>query len=566
MIEIIRAHTGVPDLDVTLLNRSIWRMSRQVAANFRKRRVFLVGDAAHRFPPTGGFGLNSGVQDAHNLAWKLVYVLRGMASEKLLDSYDVERRPVAQSNADFSYGNMIRFRRHRRCGAFRQRGPHPLLGQRPRQSPAQHRPGARLQLRGGRRHSRRHAARRASHARLHADRPARRALPAHVARHGAQALDARLVRQGLHRGRRSARRRLARGRPRRRRQDRHADPACRSCRTRIPPTASTWVSAAPCWCVPTATSPGACPTFPPIPRANSPARCKRCCTDDRTGRSQRNVDQPSSAAARDRRCCCLHGAEADHSMFDAFARCCRMISPSSPTTSAIPAARESSDTLWLRRTGRRCRRPDRRARLRARPCLRHLVRRRDCAGPGRASSGAGRPPGAVEHLPSRCAVAVDQPGFSADLRNCAAACRHSIGEFAKFFFTRRLPRRSPRSVVDLRRQQTDRRTESAPRRRHTAADLGRSRRDHRADAGAGWRRGPPYSDRAHVVAGARDRQCKDCDHSPCWPCRHTARPRGRRCGRKCLSARGQITTKNHGGGRPWPIEGRISSRCMTVRR
>jgi len=111
MIEIIRAHTGVPDLDVTLLNRSIWRMSRQVASNFRSRRVLLVGDAAHRFPPTGGYGLNSGVQDAHNLAWKLVYVLRGMASEKLLDSYDVERRPVAQSNADFSFGNMIRFRR-----------------------------------------------------------------------------------------------------------------------------------------------------------------------------------------------------------------------------------------------------------------------------------------------------------------------------------------------------------------------------------------------------------------------------------------------------------------------
>jgi 2-polyprenyl-6-methoxyphenol hydroxylase-like FAD-dependent oxidoreductase len=108
-IELIRTYVGLPDLDVTLLNRSIWRMSRQVASSFRSRRIFLVGDAAHRFPPTGGFGLNSGVQDAHNLAWKLAYVLRGQASEQLLDSYDPERRPVAQSNADFAFGNSVRF-------------------------------------------------------------------------------------------------------------------------------------------------------------------------------------------------------------------------------------------------------------------------------------------------------------------------------------------------------------------------------------------------------------------------------------------------------------------------
>jgi len=109
VVRIARGHTGIPDLEVEIINRSIWRVSRQVAASLRHGRVFLIGDAAHRFPPTGGFGLNSGVQDAHNLAWKLAYVLRGHATDALLDSYDLERRPVAESNADFSYGNRLRY-------------------------------------------------------------------------------------------------------------------------------------------------------------------------------------------------------------------------------------------------------------------------------------------------------------------------------------------------------------------------------------------------------------------------------------------------------------------------
>lgn len=109
VIDIARAHIGIPNLDVQIINRSTWRVSRQVAREFRRGRLLLIGDAAHRFPPTGGFGLNSGVQDAHNLAWKLAAVLQGKASDALLDTYHTERRPVAESNAAFSFNNRKRF-------------------------------------------------------------------------------------------------------------------------------------------------------------------------------------------------------------------------------------------------------------------------------------------------------------------------------------------------------------------------------------------------------------------------------------------------------------------------
>jgi len=107
-IAMIRTQVGIPDLPVAMINRSVWRVSRQVARQFRKGPVFLIGDAAHRFSPTGGFGLNTGVQDAHNLAWKLAFVLAGFASDALLDTYDRERRPIAHANADFSIGNRTR--------------------------------------------------------------------------------------------------------------------------------------------------------------------------------------------------------------------------------------------------------------------------------------------------------------------------------------------------------------------------------------------------------------------------------------------------------------------------
>jgi 2,4-dichlorophenol 6-monooxygenase len=93
------------DLDIPISSIEAWRMTAQVAERFAVGRVFLVGDAAHRFPPTGGLGMNTGIADAHNLGWKLGAVLRGQADEALLDSYEQERRPVAMLNCAESAAN-----------------------------------------------------------------------------------------------------------------------------------------------------------------------------------------------------------------------------------------------------------------------------------------------------------------------------------------------------------------------------------------------------------------------------------------------------------------------------
>lgn len=90
--------------DVELLRRDVWRMTAQVADQFRSGPVFLIGDAAHRFPPTGGLGLNSGVADAHNLVWKIAAHIKGAADE-LLDTYEQERKPVVQKNCEESLRN-----------------------------------------------------------------------------------------------------------------------------------------------------------------------------------------------------------------------------------------------------------------------------------------------------------------------------------------------------------------------------------------------------------------------------------------------------------------------------
>lgn len=84
------------DVPVELITTGRWDLTALVATQFSKGRVFLAGDAAHTLPPTrGGYGANTGIHDAHNLAWKLATVLRGEMGPSLLDTYDLERRPAA---------------------------------------------------------------------------------------------------------------------------------------------------------------------------------------------------------------------------------------------------------------------------------------------------------------------------------------------------------------------------------------------------------------------------------------------------------------------------------------
>ena len=85
-------------LPVKVLGVSAWDASAHVAEQYRHGRIFLAGDAAHEMPPTGGFGLNTGVQDVHNLAWKLAAVLQGQADASLLDTYHDERQPLGRDH------------------------------------------------------------------------------------------------------------------------------------------------------------------------------------------------------------------------------------------------------------------------------------------------------------------------------------------------------------------------------------------------------------------------------------------------------------------------------------
>lgn len=91
---LIRQGVGIADLPVKILGVSYWEAAAIVADRYRDGRLFLAGDAAHEMPPTGGFGMNTGVQDVQNLCWKLAAVLKGQAGASLLDTYHPERQPL----------------------------------------------------------------------------------------------------------------------------------------------------------------------------------------------------------------------------------------------------------------------------------------------------------------------------------------------------------------------------------------------------------------------------------------------------------------------------------------
>jgi putative polyketide hydroxylase len=98
LIARIRTGVGVPDLPVRVVDQNTFTFGAAIADNFRSGNAFLIGDAAHRVTPRGGTGMNTAIADGFNLGWKLSWALKGWAPESLLDTYEMERRPIAEHN------------------------------------------------------------------------------------------------------------------------------------------------------------------------------------------------------------------------------------------------------------------------------------------------------------------------------------------------------------------------------------------------------------------------------------------------------------------------------------
>ncbi len=103
----IRAALAI-ETPIEIISNVPWRLSHRVVEQYRQGRIFFAGDAAHTLSPSGGFGMNTGIGDALDLGWKLAATLKGWAGEKLLDTYETERRPIAVRNLEEANANLQR--------------------------------------------------------------------------------------------------------------------------------------------------------------------------------------------------------------------------------------------------------------------------------------------------------------------------------------------------------------------------------------------------------------------------------------------------------------------------
>ncbi|PDZ43993.1 FAD-binding monooxygenase [Bacillus wiedmannii] len=106
--QILQTAIGSTNVEPEIVSVLPWEATESTATKFQDNRVFLVGDSAHIMPPTGGFGSNTGIQDAHNLAWKLAAVIKGEANPKLLETYHKERYPVAKLTTEYASSLLFR--------------------------------------------------------------------------------------------------------------------------------------------------------------------------------------------------------------------------------------------------------------------------------------------------------------------------------------------------------------------------------------------------------------------------------------------------------------------------
>lgn len=106
-VQLVRDAVGDPDLEVSVESVDKWSAVSHTAEVFQQGRIFIAGDAAHTMPPTGGFGGNTGIQDSHNLAWKLALVVRGVAGPELVDTYNAERQPAGYQAVEQAYNRYV---------------------------------------------------------------------------------------------------------------------------------------------------------------------------------------------------------------------------------------------------------------------------------------------------------------------------------------------------------------------------------------------------------------------------------------------------------------------------